>query len=115
MKRVVSLLKSLSDENRLRILKLLEVREMCVCELQHILGLSQPAVSHHLKVLYNAGLVDYTKEGLFINYRLTIDDMTPEVKALIAAVLTSLSAEDTVKDDLEKAKGLKREDLVSCK
>ncbi|MEJ2271851.1 MAG: metalloregulator ArsR/SmtB family transcription factor [Candidatus Bathyarchaeota archaeon] len=55
--------KALSDEKRIRILKLLTVREMCVCELMIALDTTQPNLSHHLKILENQGFVNRRKEG----------------------------------------------------
>lgn len=55
--------KALSDAKRLRILRLLEVRDMCVCELMVALGMSQPNLSHHLKILEAEGFVEKRKEG----------------------------------------------------
>ena len=60
--------KALADETRLRILKLLEVREMCVCEVMVALGLTQPTASHHLGILESAGLVQDRKEGKWVFY-----------------------------------------------
>ena len=62
------LFKALADETRLRILKLLEVREMCVCEVMVALGLTQPTASHHLGILENAGLAKNRKEGKWVFY-----------------------------------------------
>ena len=60
--------KALADDTRLRILKLLEVREMCVCEVMIALDLTQPTASHHLGILENAGLVKGRKEGKWVFY-----------------------------------------------
>jgi len=60
--------KALADETRLRILRLLEVREMCVCEVMVALGLTQPTASHHLGLLEDAGLVKDRKEGKWVFY-----------------------------------------------
>ncbi len=60
--------KALGDETRMRILKLLEVREMCVCEVMVALGLTQPTASHHLGILENSGLVKNRREGQWIFY-----------------------------------------------
>ena len=60
--------KALADETRLRILKLLEVREMCVCEVMVALNLTQPTASHHLGILENVGLVKDRKEGKWVFY-----------------------------------------------
>lgn len=62
--------KALADATRLRILKLLEVREMCVCEIMVALGLTQPTTSHHLGILENVGLVKSRKEGKWVFYSL---------------------------------------------
>jgi len=63
--------KALADETRLRILWLLEVRELCVCEVMVALDLTQPTASHHLGLLENAGLVKARKEGKWVFYRVT--------------------------------------------
>ncbi len=63
--------KALSDEKRIRILKLLIVREMCVCELMIALDTTQPNLSHHLKILENQGFVNRRKEGKWAYYSLT--------------------------------------------
>ncbi|HDQ05552.1 MAG TPA: ArsR family transcriptional regulator [Candidatus Bathyarchaeota archaeon] len=58
--------KALSDENRLRIVKLLRVKEMCICELMICLDMSQPNLSHHIQVLENAGIVNRIKKGKWV-------------------------------------------------
>jgi ArsR family transcriptional regulator len=60
--------KALADETRLRILKLLEVKEMCVCEVMVALNLKQPTTSHHLGILENAGLVKGRRHGKWVFY-----------------------------------------------
>ncbi len=68
MNDFIRVMKALSDPNRVRILKMLQQRTLCVCELQVLLGIAQPTVSSHLKVLEDAGLVCSRKEGLWVNY-----------------------------------------------
>ena len=68
MNTFVKVMKALSDPNRVRIIKLLQQKTLCVCELRSLLGLAQPTVSKHLKVLEQAGLVGYAKDGLWVNY-----------------------------------------------
>ena len=58
--------KALSDEKRVRIVKLLRIREMCVCELMVCLDMTQPNLSHHIQILENVGLVDRTKKGKWV-------------------------------------------------
>ncbi|MBR9981000.1 MAG: winged helix-turn-helix transcriptional regulator [Desulfatitalea sp.] len=70
MRAFIKVMKALSDPNRVKMVKLLQQREMCVCEMQESLGLAQSTVSKHLRILEEAGLVSFRKEGLWVNYRL---------------------------------------------
>jgi len=70
--QVVPLLKAVADPVRLRLLSLVLSSaggEACVCDLTGAFELSQPTVSHHLKVLYEAGLLDRDKRGVWVYYR----------------------------------------------
>jgi len=60
--------KALADENRVRILRLLMLREMCVCEIMVALNLTQPTASHHLGILEKEGIIKRRKEGRWIFY-----------------------------------------------
>ncbi|RME69060.1 MAG: ArsR family transcriptional regulator, partial [Nitrospirae bacterium] len=71
MREFLAITKALSDETRVRILKLLEQGELCVCELMEILQMGQSTVSKHLGILHNAGLVERRKEGTWAYYRLS--------------------------------------------
>ena len=67
-------MKALSDPSRVRALKLLEGLDLCVCELQLLLGLAQSTVSKHMKTLEDAGLVVGERQGAWIIYRLAEGD-----------------------------------------
>lgn len=69
IERQARLLKALADETRLKMLRLLSLREMCVCELTVALNLTQPTASHHLNILKNVGLLKDRKEGKWTFYR----------------------------------------------
>ena len=75
MDELLSLFKALSDETRLRIVKLLEAGELCVCHLVVAVDMSQPKVLFHLKVLKEAGLVKDRREGKWMHYRLNESDL----------------------------------------
>ncbi len=62
--------KALCEDVRLKIIALLMPRELCVCEIIEQLNLSQPAVSHHMKILKQAGLVNDRRDGRWIFYSL---------------------------------------------
>jgi ArsR family transcriptional regulator len=66
----IIMLKAITDESRLRIIKLLEQGEQCACVLLENLHFSQPTLSHHMKVLCEAGLVNSRKEGRWVYYSL---------------------------------------------
>ncbi|MGQ9680079.1 MAG: ArsR/SmtB family transcription factor [Candidatus Bathyarchaeia archaeon] len=74
--------KGLADMNRLRILKLLEVREMCVCELMVALDLTQSTTSHHLGILENTGLVNSRKEGRWVFYSIADSELLEKINRL---------------------------------
>lgn len=87
-----SVLKALADPARLRLLSMIaahEGGEACVCDLTEPLGLSQPTVSHHLKVLLDAGLVSRDKRGVWAYYRL-VDDAFTGLAALLSPTASGL-------------------------
>lgn len=63
-------MKALSDPNRIRVLKLLQEDELCVCEIRKIVGLAQSTVSKHMKILEDAGMVDSRRQGTWMIYSL---------------------------------------------
>jgi ArsR family transcriptional regulator, arsenate/arsenite/antimonite-responsive transcriptional repressor len=73
MNGYTKIFKALGDETRLRILKMLEVKKMCVCEITSIIGSSTPTVSNHLKVLKEAGLVEQDRDEKYMNYSIVSD------------------------------------------
>ncbi len=69
MKQYLIVTKALADESRVRILKLLQAGELCVCQIQAVIGLGQSTISKHLSILKNAGLVEIRKDGIWIYHR----------------------------------------------
>ena len=84
MKDFIRVMKALSDPNRVRIVKLLQLKELCVCELQELLGLAQSTVSKHLKVLDDAGLISSSRDGAWVIYIVNENDNSAHVNALLA-------------------------------
>lgn len=83
MKEFIKVMKALSDPNRVKMIKLLQRRVLCVCEIKEALGLAQSTASKHLKILEEAGLITYFKEGLWVNYRLADGANSPYVANLL--------------------------------
>lgn len=77
MKRHIEIAKALSDRNRLRILKLLEGRELCVCQMLPVIGGPASGLSRNLAILKKAALLEAQKEGRWIRYRLNQDRTDP--------------------------------------
>ena len=70
LKRAAEVFKALSDPTRLKIINALMLSELCVCDIASLMGMTQPAVSHHLKVLRNLGLAQYRRDGKTVYYTL---------------------------------------------
>jgi ArsR family transcriptional regulator len=86
--QVAPLLRAIADPVRLRLMSLVLSHaggEACVCDLNDAFDLSQPTISHHLKVLYEVGLLDREKRGVWVYYRARPDAMSA-LAALIAPV-----------------------------
>jgi ArsR family transcriptional regulator, arsenate/arsenite/antimonite-responsive transcriptional repressor len=67
---LIEVFKSLGDETRLRIIHLLSKEELCVCELETLLGLTQSNVSRHLNKLRISGIITYEKKSQWVYYRI---------------------------------------------
>ena len=83
MKTFVKVMKALSDPSRVKIMKMLQKRVMCVCEITAGLGVAQSTASKHLKILEEAGLIISYKDGLWVNYTLADGGANPYAASLI--------------------------------
>lgn len=102
MSEMVTCLKALADENRLRILMLLRERELCVFELMGVLELSQSLVSSHLGVLRAAGLVQARREGKRMRYALTQVGLAGGKRGIVNLVTAALRREPATAADLAR-------------
>ena len=102
--KVEHIFRALSDRTRLRILNLLQHGELCVCDLVGILDVPQPAASRHLAYLRRVGLVVSRKEGLWVFYKLALeqDDFHAHLRQCLSSCADFIPqlARDTA--DLEK-------------
>jgi ArsR family transcriptional regulator len=113
MKDFIKVMKALSDPNRVKIIKMLQHKSMCVCEMREALQVSQPSVSKNLKILEDAGLVDYRKDGLWVDYYLTDGSKNPYVASLLGNLKHWLEDEQQVREITTKIPNIHRE--VVCK
>ncbi|MGW8223803.1 MAG: ArsR/SmtB family transcription factor [Syntrophobacteria bacterium] len=113
MKQLIKVMKALSDPSRVKIVKMLQHRVMCVCEIQAALDLAQPTVSKHLRVLEDAGLLCHEKEGLWVNYHLTDGSNSPYAASLLGNLKHWLDDDVEIVHLVEILPAIKREQV--CK
>lgn len=113
MRDLVKVFKALSDPMRVRILKILEKKKMCVCELTEVLKIGQPSVSHHLKILKDAGLVIDLRNGLWIDYELSKENYNKYAPRILKLISSFLTDDARVIEDVKVAKKVNRNDICN--
>lgn len=113
MKDLVKVFKAVADPNRIRILKMLQQKKMCVCELAAVLGITQPSVSRHLSMMRDAGLVRDERDGQWINYELCGEKLNQYAPIIMGHIKSWINDNPRIKEDAAKIKHLNREKL--CK
>ena len=113
MKDFIKVMKALSEPNRVKIVKMLQNKLLCVCEMQASLGIAQPSVSKHLKILEDAGFVDSKKDGLWVNYHLTNGAVSPYAAALLGNLRHWLEQDREIGKLVEELPNIRRENI--CK
>ncbi|MDP6776783.1 MAG: metalloregulator ArsR/SmtB family transcription factor [Candidatus Latescibacteria bacterium] len=113
MHHLLKVLKAAGDDSRLRALNILRLRSLCVCEIADVLGLAQSTVSRHLKVLEDAGLLERSKEGLWVEYRLTSAPEDSTEHRLISLVDQEFSASDAARADEARARSADRRKICA--
>lgn len=111
MEDFIKVTKALSDPNRVKILKMLQHKSMCVCEMQAALGIAQSTVSNHLKILEDAGLIGYRKSGLWVNYHLAAGDDNPYSAAILGALRHWLKDDPEIARLLNSLSTIRREEI----
>ena len=101
MRNLVKVFKALSDETRIRLLKLLQRRELCVCELMQALNMTQSRVSRNLGILKDAGLVQDRREGLWVHYSLNEESFNAYAEPLLELLKEWANDDRAVMDDLK--------------
>lgn len=106
------LFKALSDSNRLRILKMLQTRPLCVCEITYVLQLATSTVSQHLKILKDAGFIVEKKEKKWVNYMINPKPIDQRINSILNSLDFWISDEKTIIAD--KTKVLKADRFTIC-
>lgn len=114
MKETAKFFKALSDPNRLRILKMLEKRTLCVCEITDVLGLATSTVSKHLSILKESEFIIEEKNGKWVDYSLNSITKNKRVKEFLNNIDLWIVDEQIIKNDYQAVCCVDR-NLVCCK
>ncbi len=112
MDNTVKVFKALGDKNRLKIIKMLETKELCLCEIRCFLKLANSTVSKHLSILRDAGLIEDKKDGKWVNFKLA----EPPKDSFIENILSLIKEKnefDEIKIEMEKLNSIDRNIICS--
>ncbi|MCP4671038.1 MAG: winged helix-turn-helix transcriptional regulator [Desulfobacula sp.] len=112
MKAFIRVMKALSDPNRVKMMKMLQARPLCVCEIKEVLGIAQSTASKHLKILEDAELVRNFKDGLWVNYSLSNGSGSPYSASMIGNLKHWLDNESEIQKLNQILPGIDRHDIV---
>ncbi|MDD5362448.1 MAG: metalloregulator ArsR/SmtB family transcription factor [Ignavibacteria bacterium] len=113
LEELEKIFKALSDSNRIRIIKMLQKKPLCVCEIQAVLKLAVSTVSKHLSILREAGFISDWKEGKWINYKIN-SAPAPAVSNALLFVQMQIEDDETVKKDRKTSCCVDR-NILCCK
>ena len=116
MRDLMTVIKALADENRVRILCAVQGRELCVCQIVEMLGLAQSTVSKHMSILHQARLVESRKEGRWMFYRAADADSPVEAREIAAVVCKLFARSPLAAEDAKRLKQILKIDRdVLCR
>jgi DNA-binding transcriptional ArsR family regulator len=116
LRHLVKVFKALSDETRIRLLKLLQQRELCVCELMQALNMTQSRVSRNLGILKDAGLVKDRRDGLWVHYSLNEESFNQYANPVLELLKDWVNNDETIIRDLEQlSEAVKLSEVNGCR
>ncbi|MCX7908911.1 MAG: metalloregulator ArsR/SmtB family transcription factor [Ignavibacteria bacterium] len=101
MKKLVKLLKALSDFQRLRILFLLYHKELCVCEINKIIGFTPATISQHLSILTDVGILKPKKIKRWVFYKIDWNNFDQDLKQILMTIFRNLKGDPEIIRDIE--------------
>lgn len=113
MKDFIKVMKALREPNRVKILKMLQHGELCVCEIRAALDVCQPTVSKHVKILEAAGLLNSRKDGLWVHYRLNDGISSPYAATMLGSMKHWLEQAPEISELNKKLPEIRRQNLCS--
>jgi len=113
MQEFIAVMKALREPNRVKIVKLLQRGELCVCEIQAALGISQGCTSKHLEILERAGLLERRKKGLWTYFLLAGASRSASAASILGNLRHWLEEDPEVAETIAKLPNIRRRNL--CK
>jgi len=108
MKESQNIFKTLSDNNRLRILKMLQIKPLCVCEIREILQLASSTVSQHLSILKNEGFILEERDGKWVNYLINQMPADRRISAILSQLDFWIGDSELIEADKQQVKTVNR-------
>ena len=105
--------KALSDPNRLRILKMLQTKSLCVCEITDVLRLATSTVSKHLSILKSTGFIIETKDGKWVNYLINPRPSDARISSILSTLDFWISDDQLIISDKQKVQKVDRNEVCS--
>jgi len=105
--------KALSDPNRLRILKMLQTKSLCVCEITDVLRLATSTVSKHLSILKSTGFIIETKDGKWVNYLINPRPSDARISSVLSTLDFWISDDQMIISDKQRVQKVDRNEVCS--
>ncbi len=113
LKENTKLFKALSDPNRLRILKMLQTKSLCVCEITDVLNLATSTVSKHLSILRDTGFIVEEKDGKWVNYMINQKPFDQRISSVLSTLDFWISDDNLIISDKQKIQKVDRNEVCS--
>ncbi len=113
IKENTRLFKALSDPNRLRILKMLQTKSLCVCEITDVLRLATSTVSKHLSILRDIGFIIEEKEGKWVNYMVNPKPSDARISSVLSTLDFWIADDSLIISDKQKIQKVDRNEVCS--
>ena len=113
MKSFLKVMKALADPTRVKIMKMLQQKMMCVCELRAALNIAQSTTSKHLQILEDAGLISSQKDGLWVNYMISDGSESPYAASMIGSLRHWLDGDPDIHKVVKQLPGIDRQNICS--
>ena len=107
------LFKALSDSSRLRILKMLQIKPLCVCEIREVLQLATSTVSKHLSILRDTGFIIEEKDGKWVNYKINPHPSDDRISSIISTLDFWIADDQVIISDKQKVQKVDRYEVCS--